>query len=322
LTVPVCLEGLSPDAYSPHPLHSPDRIWPETNCYADLWIELLSAMGCEPEAMLGFTARLDFEDDQFGFFKPPADDLETLYGLKLQELAIYEPVEQHVLRQTGRRRLCMVEVDAFFLPDTAGITYRTGTGKTTIGINAIDPDSRRIAYFHNGGYSALEGEDYEGIFGAPRTDLALARPYTEFTTVDPEPVEAAELRRRADAILARHWARRPADNPVRRFQAALPAQAEALAGRAPQAFHDYAFHNPRMLGADFELLGAHLDWLSEGRDPRSAHCRAIAECAKGLTLHLARAVARRRFDSLASLLEPAVEAWERLFATAGVREAA
>ena len=29
----------------PHRLHGPDRMWPETNCYVDLWIELLHALG-------------------------------------------------------------------------------------------------------------------------------------------------------------------------------------------------------------------------------------------------------------------------------------
>ena len=28
-------------AYESHPLHGADRTWTETNCYVDLWIELL-----------------------------------------------------------------------------------------------------------------------------------------------------------------------------------------------------------------------------------------------------------------------------------------
>ena len=37
--------ALRPEAYQPHALHSSERIWPETNCYVDLWIEVLNAMG-------------------------------------------------------------------------------------------------------------------------------------------------------------------------------------------------------------------------------------------------------------------------------------
>ena len=320
--MPACFPGLSPETYSVHPLHSTDRCWTETNCYADLWIELLNAMGLEPAAIFGFTARLDFEGDQFGFFKPPLDDLETLFGLRVQELAIFDRVEEHVLRQMQRGRLCMVEVNPYFLPDTAGITYRTGTGKTTIGINRIDPDSRRLEYFHNAGYFALEGEDYDGIFGAQAANVALARPYTEYTTIEPARVDADELKRRASALVEKHWARRPAENPIRKFQAVLPEQAATVPPGDEQAFHDFAFHNPRMLGANFELLGATLEWLSDGREPRIAHCRTIAESAKGLTMHLARAVARRKFETLPAVLEPAAQAWDELFAETDVLAAA
>ena len=79
---PPSLAALRPaePAFAAHPLHDADREWPETNCYVDLWIELLHARGLEPEAMLGFTLRQDFEGDQFTFFKPPLADLEALYG--------------------------------------------------------------------------------------------------------------------------------------------------------------------------------------------------------------------------------------------------
>ncbi len=40
--------GLDPQAYTPHALHAAERMWPETNCYVDLWIEVLSAFGAAP----------------------------------------------------------------------------------------------------------------------------------------------------------------------------------------------------------------------------------------------------------------------------------
>ena len=42
-----------PAAYRAHELHGPSRMWQETNCYVDLWIEVLSALGHDPHAMLG-----------------------------------------------------------------------------------------------------------------------------------------------------------------------------------------------------------------------------------------------------------------------------
>ena len=51
--VPPLLPGL--EGHRPHPLHGLERNWPETNCYVDLWIEVLHADGREPTAALAFT---------------------------------------------------------------------------------------------------------------------------------------------------------------------------------------------------------------------------------------------------------------------------
>jgi hypothetical protein len=116
--------GLAPaEPYVPHPLHDSGRDWPETNCYVDLWIELLHGRGLAPEAMLGFTLRQDFEGDQFTFFKPPPGDIEYLYGLEVLELAVYRDLESHALIQVGAGRPVLVEVDAFYRP-TVGTTAR------------------------------------------------------------------------------------------------------------------------------------------------------------------------------------------------------
>lgn len=316
------LLDLTPQTHRPHPLHAADRCWPETNCYLDLWIELLNALGLPPEPAMACAARQDFEGDQFGFTKIPLDDLERLYGLRVQELAIYDPVEAHIARQMARGRLCLVEVDPFALPDTAQAAYRRQHGKTTIGVNLLDAPARRLEYFHNGGYFAVEGEDFDALFAPAPADGRPFRPYVEFTTLEPVRRAPAELRRLCAEHLERDLARRPTENPVRAFQATLPAMVQGLEGQPPQAFHDFAFHNPRLLGANFAMLGACLDWLSDGADPRIATCRTIAETAKALQFHVARAAARRRYDGLPALLEPAVEAWERLFADRTVRHAA
>lgn len=308
-----CLPWISLAGHAPHPLHAPERTWAETNCYVDLWIELLHALGLPPEAALGFTARQDFEGDQFSFTKFPLEDLEVLFGLRVQELAIYEPVEQHAVLQMARGRMCLIEVDPFFLPDTGVAAYRTTHGKTTIAPNRIDLAGKRLEYFHNAGYFALEGEDFDGVFPASTPYDAPFRPYVEFTTLQPLRLSAEELKARAGSFYAAHWARRPANNPIRAFQAEAPQKVEALAGRGEQAFHDFAFHNLRLLGANFDLLAAGLAWLSDGADPRIAPCRTIAETAKGAQFQLARALARRRFEGFAQALDAAAEAWDRLF---------
>ena len=93
-----------PATYVRHPIHGDGRIWAETNCYVDLWIELLHALGRDPVAALPFTLAIDFEGDQWTFFKFPLADLSDLYGLDVQELAIWRPLADHVEEQVTRGR--------------------------------------------------------------------------------------------------------------------------------------------------------------------------------------------------------------------------
>ena len=64
--------------YERHSLHAESATWVEKNCYVDVWIELVHALGCEPLAMLPFTAAIDFEGDQWTFFKPEHEELFEL----------------------------------------------------------------------------------------------------------------------------------------------------------------------------------------------------------------------------------------------------
>ncbi len=322
MSVGACLDGPVVETYRPHPLHSIDRCWPETNCYIDVWIEILHALDLPPEAALGFAAVQDFEGDQFTFTKFQLADLETLFGLNVQELSLYDPVEEHVARQIGRGRMCLMEGDPYFLPDTGVAAHGVRHGKTTIAVNRIDLVGRRMEYFHGAGYFALAGDDFEGLFRAPPEGFAPFRPYTEFTTLTPTRRPAAELRRLASESLERHWRRRPDANPVRAFQAVMPERAAALADKGQDAFHDFAFHNLRLLGANFALLGSALDWLSDGEDPRATHCRRIADSAKTAQFQLAKALARSRFEGLGACLDTAAAAWDDLFEASPARKRA
>ena len=89
-----------------------------------------------------------------------------------------------------------------------------------------------------------------------------------------------------------------------------------MADRPFGFFHKYAFNTLRQLGANFELASSHLDWLSlEGGDA----ARKISETAKSVQFQLARAVTRRKFDPLATALDPAIEAWDTLMADLATR---
>lgn len=306
---------VAPQQYQPHRLHGADRAWPETNCYVDLWIELLSAYGTAPEAMLGFTVTQDYEGDQFTFFKVPLEDLESLYGIVVTELALYDSVEAHVATQIERGRLCLVEMDSFFLPDTAGTTYRTEHGKTTVGINRIDPDAATMDYFHNGGFFELSGEDYAGVFQHGVEPGLRWIPYTEFAKFPAVAVPVEQLRDTSRELLRRHLKRRPTHNPLAAYAAVFADQVEQVADRGMEFFHLYAFNTVRQFGANFELLASHLEWLdaAEFGDEILA-ARQISDTAKTTQFMLARAVARRRFAPLATALEPTVTAWDAVMA--------
>ncbi len=307
--------GLAVAGRQRHALHLPERDWPQTNCYVDLWIEVLYAAQLPPEAALGFTVAQDFEGDHFTFFKYPPEDLESLHGVRVQELAIFDTLEAHVLGQIARGHLSLVEVDGFHLPDTVGVSYRLEHTKTTIAINRLDVEGRGMDYFHNDGFFALSGDNFDGIFGRLPAQKAQADrlfPYVEFAKFPPAgsavSLSGEALRKAAAANLQRHMARAPKANPVRAWQTAIGSDARDLAQRPSAAFHKYAFNTARQMGANFELLASHLDWLTAqgetGFEAARRGAAALSSAAKSLQFQLARAVTRKKFDGLEALLEP------------------
>lgn len=309
----VVIPSITPASYHPSALHAPGRDWPETNCYTDVWIEILHARGHDPAAGLGFTVAQDFEGDHFTFFKYPPEDLHALYGIRVAELAIYDSLASHIQEQISRGRMSLVEVDSFYLPDTPGAGYRQEHGKTTIGVNEIDPHARRMTYFHNAGFHALSGEDYDGAMGelASQTASHLPFPYVEFAKFDMPPGDVAL--EAVVAVLRRHLMLRPVENPLAAFQAVFADQALRLAERPPAFFHKYAFNSFRQTGANFELLADHLSWLAArqvpGMDTAIAACRTISGEAKIMQFQLARALARKRVEGLAARLDPMRDAY-------------
>jgi hypothetical protein len=308
---------IEPPDYRPHALHAPDRIWLETNCYVDVWIEVLHAFGFEPLAALPFTVDQDFEGDHFTFFKFPLEDLRTLFGLSVQELAIYDTVEAHALEQLGRARMPLVEVDSFYLPDTRGTAYRQAHVKSTIGIGALDVEARRMNYFHNTGYHVVEGEDFDGVFRrlpAQQGQPDVLFPYAEFVKHDLPALRDLALLEGSLRLLTEHLRRRP-HGVFARFRADFPRHLEVLAARPMDYFHLYAFNILRQLGANMELLGSYLRWLDShgeaGLNDAATDCLAVAEGAKALQFQLARAVNRRKFGDYTASLDTLQGAHER-----------
>jgi hypothetical protein len=245
----------------------------------------------------------DFEGDQFTFFKFLPEDLETLFGLGVQELAVYDGIEAQIAEQLRRDRLPLVEIDSFYLPDTQATAYRREHVKTTIGAVELDAPARRLGYFHNTGYHLVEGEDFDGLFHrlphqAANPDLMF--PYAEFVKRRRPPLEGSDLTEASVRLLRQHLARRPERNPVSAYRAEFGRHIETLASRPMSYFHLYCFNTARQLGANFELLGSHLRWLDEraglGLEDLAAGATRIAADAKVLQFQLARSVKRARLD--------------------------
>jgi hypothetical protein len=318
---------LDPVTYRRHLTHVCDRSWAETNCYTDVLLEMLHGMGHEPLAALPFTLAIDFDVDQWTFFKFPPVDLEDLYGVALHELAPWRPLVEHVDAFVAAGRLVLVELDSCYLPDTHGTAYRVAHVKSTVAVNAIDVAGRRMEYFHNQGYHALEGADFTDIFQVdglvhPR----MLPPYIEFVKPVPGvvPPRGAALVDASLRVLRKHLGRLPRENPFRRYAPVFERDAAALAARGDiEQFHTYSFVTLRQLGASFELAGAYLRWLSgEGVDVGEgapAALGAISQSAKAMQFQLARAIARRRplggeaLEDMARRWDEAVEELSRRF---------
>lgn len=303
-------------SYVPHPLHRTESAWPESNCYVDLWIELLHAAGFEPLAALPCTLTIDLEGDQWTFFKFPHADLAALYGLDVFELNVWRSLREHVDDQLAQRRPLIVEVDAFHLPDTAGTSYRTEHVKTSIGVQMLDAERRRLGYFHNGGYYELEGEDFDAVLPlTPSPASGQLAPYTEVVKLGLwPPCTGPQLVSRSIDLLRVHLSRRPTENPFARYAGAFTSHLGWLSGGPLENFHRYAFATLRQCGSAFALAAAYLRWLTshgEADLQRPAEsCEAIATTAKTLQFKIARVVQSHRPFDAGPLIASMAEAWD------------
>jgi len=300
----VSLLGLQPGTYEPHPLHRGGQTYTETNCYTDIIIELLHARGDEAVAALGTTVRLDFEGDQWTFFKPSPNDLELLFGVDIHEMQPYRAIPAQIEELIGAGRTMIVELDSWYLPDTIATSYRTEHVKTSVVAEAIDPAGEKFRYFHNTSLHELRDEDYRGVFrlapSSPADDVLP--PYAELVRFDAGPrLHGEALRAAARESFRQHLRCAPADNPFDRFRARFQQDLPALLSADAAEYHAYAFATLRMAGAGFQLLAAHVDWLLGPAGERaSAALRRIVDTSRLLNLKLAR---RRPFDADASMDE-------------------
>lgn len=316
------IEGLEPSSYPRSVLHAESCVWVEKNCYIDIWIELIHALGLEPRAIVPFVVAVDFEGDQWTFFKPPHNELWDLYGIDVQEMNVWRPLLEHALEHLAAGKLISTEADAFWLPDTSGTDYRRQHTKSTIVLNDLDLQNRTLGYFHNAGYYRLEGEDFARTFRLDqphdptfmplfaelvRIDRVVRRPATELAAISRE-------------LWRRHLQRVPRSNPVRRFQERFERELPVIQDKGLAHYHAWAFGTIRQLGAAFELAALNLKWLTghgaRGLEVATTAFEEIANSNKTFILKGARATnSKKPFDG-APLFDAMAGAWERGIQTA------
>ncbi len=301
------LLALDPASYTRHRIHTQERDWAETNCYVDIWIELLHALGHEPLAVMPFTLAIDFEGDQWTFFKPPLADIYELYGIDVQELALWQPLVQHVEQQVALGKPVLVELDSYYLPDTAGMAYRLAHVKSTVAVVEIDVAQRHLGYFHGQGYYHLNGDDFASVFRlCDKPDPAILPPYVEIAKQrrknkldDAQTLEISLL------LLRKQLKLLPEANPFYAFKDKLGKDLDWLMKQDIETFHQYSFATLRQFGACYELAATYLDWLAGQGEAGLAEARqsikSISETAKSYQFQLARAMSRKRPLDLAPI---------------------
>lgn len=286
---------LDAETYKPHWFHADDRDWPETNCYVDLWVELLHALDMDPIAGLAGALSVDFDGEQWEFFKPPLEDLRELYGLNVREINAWRPLPEHIVGQLARGNLLTFETDAYHLPDTAGVSYQIEHQKTTIVAQAIDLDAQRLGYFHNRSYFELGPDEFAHALRLGES-VGLP-PYTEL--IDLSRLvhrDYQELRGLAVELARQHLRRRAAGDPVAALGARIVADLPWLREN-PELFHAYAFGTLRQLGAWAATTATFVEWLDHPELGDAVHAlEAVSAASKTCQFKLARIVAGRDAD--------------------------
>jgi hypothetical protein len=114
--------------------------------------------------------------------------------------------------------------------------------------------------------------------------------------------------------MARHLARKPAQNPIVRYEREFSQQVPRLAGDLTR-FHAYAFASLRQCGSAYELGARYLRWLlpdTSGALAAADDLDAIGAASKTAMLRLARAVATKKTMDLKPLLAVA-PLWDDAF---------
>jgi hypothetical protein len=231
-----------------------------------------------------------------------------MYGMQVEELNPWVSLATHIEEQVNAGRPVLVEVDSYFLPDTAGTAYRSDHVKSTIAVNMIDVEAGRMGYFHGQGYYAVGGEDFRSLFQLDGlVHDRMLPPYIELVKLrkDPAKIDKSDLLKQSVASLVRQLQLLPSTNPFDTFRSRFETDLIWLRSEPIETFHGYSFATLRQYGACFELAETYLTWLQDNGESRLStgieSFKEISEIAKVFQFKLARSLARKKELDLAAL---------------------
>ena len=313
------LPQLDAATYQRHALHADDRVWVEKNCYVDIWIEVVHALGLEPMAMLPFVVAHRLRGR-------PVDVLQAAARRAARALRHRRAGAQRVAAARSSTRSEHLGAGKLDLDRGRRVLAARHRGHRLPAPAHQDDDrassdfdrrARRLGYFHNAGYYALEGEDF-----AQTVPRRTRRPIPTFMPLFAELVRidragAAAGGRAARDVAARcsrrHLARRPADNPVARFGAALRARPAVAPGEGlrasitPGRSRRCASSARRSSSLALYLRVARRRRRSRRRPTRSTR---LSQTAKAFILKAARAVNAKRALDAAPMFDEMAAAWQ------------
>ena len=210
---------------------------------------------------------------------------------------MWRPLVDHLEEQLALGRPAIVEVDAFYLPDTAGTSYHTEHVKTSIAVQrSIALAAARLLSQRR--LLRAGRHDFAGLFRlASSADRASAAVRGGREARGRRSARRAGARCRIARTAALHLARRPRDNPFRRYARALRPTSNGWQASRCGIFIAMPSRRSgsaaRRSSSAARTSAGSRDTASAARTIASA-CDVIATTAKALQFKTARVVNARR----------------------------
>lgn len=303
--------GLSMEGFVQHPLHRQDSLWSNTNCYMDVWIELLHGMGRRPEPLFAAAVAAETQVEQFEFLKVDHRDLEQVHGIRVGEYDVWTTLLEHVTTHMQAGNVIIVEADAHWLPDTRGISYGIEHTKTSIVPVHVDARNKHLVYLHNEGLHELRGDDFDYVLGEQRSQGIVPAPYMELVRLDRLNAPDDDLaREHTIRLLKYHAGRSPVTNPVADLMDVLRSRYQWLATAGMDGYHALCFETTRQLGV-VALLAAEAVRFSQvdHLQPAAEAYLDVSKEAKALQFQLARVARGRQPAAVESTMQTIVSQW-------------